>query len=782
MHGWGRDIRDAWRGLRTDRGFALAAVLMLALGAGTTSAIYAAIQAAFLRIPFDAPDRIVTIHARDASGDPLRIDRSRFVEWRTRTDVFERIAAYSLVSPVLSAEDGALRLQAEAVTADMFAVLGVRPVLGRTFEEGESGVVVLSHRFWHTRFAGDPRVIGQTLRLDGDPHTVIGVMPEAFEGPRSRPGDVWLSMAAASAGTSQAVSVVGRLAQGVSPAAAGAALEALPWDASPRRWSARVTTAREDFLLMEVRDPMRVLGVGVALVLVMACVNVLSLLLGRNLARRRELAVRMALGATPWRIIRQLAVEALVLALPAGLLAVAVASGVVALMVPLVPGSFPRLALVRVDAPVVIFALLCTLCAALLVALVPAWSAARGSLTSATEAGGRATSRAARRVRTGLVFVQAVLAMVVLATAAMTLGSLARLAPSRPGFELDDRTKFSVRLSGARYAAPAARVAAVRAIADALRGIPGVRAAGSVTQLPLTGTTTVFPLASPPLPSTARRAMVHFRAVLPGYFEIMGIRLIAGRDVRAAEPAPVVLVNQTFATRVLPGVQPLGASIVLEEPGGPVTRRVVGIVADTRFSGGDLGAVPEAFVPYAQAPLALASFVVHAPGAGRQIEGAIREALVRIDPLLPLDRLEPMTDVAGRAVMAPRLLATLMTVFALAGLVLAFGGLYAATAWSVTQRTREIGIRMALGATPQQVRQMIVRFGAAVGLAGAAVGSALAFSATSLLASQLHGYDARQPWLYITTSTAFVAVLVLAASLPARRATRIEPLVALRAD
>ncbi len=784
MRGLWRDLREAWRGLRHQRAFGVAALVMLSLGIATSSAIFAVVQAVVVRMPFDEPERIVTIRAR-ADGDVLSIAFERYEAWRQATDVFEAIGAYTLVSPVLTSEDAALRLQAEAMTASMFDVLGVQPMLGRPFRDDEPAVAVLSHAFWRTRCNADPAVLGRSMLLDGIPTTIVGVMPPGFDGPRSRPGDIWVPLVPRRPAGSDRVSVLGRLARGVERPAARARLEAMPWQTGDRtRWTAMLDTAREDFLLLDALSRLRALGWAVSLVMVMACVNVASLLLGRNVSRRRELAIRLAVGADRWHIMRYLAVESLLLSVGAAALGLTLAWWMVAAIVPLIPRWFPRIGEIRVDAGVAAFAALAALVMGLAVSIWPAWLASRQDLAQAMKSGERGNAGGARRARTVLVVLEATLAMIVLTSGALMVGSFLRLNPTSPGFEIADRTKFSVRFAGSRYRDRAARLAAVEEIVARLRALPGVIGASSVTSLPLTGSSTVFPVRIAGAAEERRPPTVHFRAALPDYLELMGMPIVAGRALVASDSAaaqPVAVVNEAFAARMLRGRETLGAEIAIDEPGGTVTRRVVGVVGDARVFGDDLSARPEVFVPYAQSPLNLASFVVRAAG-GASVEPGVRRVVASFDATLPVDGLQTLRAVAERSVASPRFFALVMGAFAVVALALAFCGLYAVAAWSVTQRTREIGVRLALGATPAAVSRMVLRYGMTVGATGAVVGSACVLAFSRVLESYLFGFPAWQPALVGVLAVAFVIVVTVASYVPARRAMRVDPIEALRVE
>ena len=782
------DVRDAWRGLLHQRAFSAAAVITLSIGIAATTAMFAVIRAVVFELPFDQPDRIVTILARGGPSGSYRISREQFDRWRQASDVFEAAAAYTLVSPVMTGGDAALRLQAEAMTAGMFTVLGVQARLGRTFRDDERDVVLISDPFWRRMFDADSTVLGRQIVLDGIPTTIIGVMPPGFDGPRSRPGDVWLPFSAAgpvAAGRPVFVSVVARLAPGVTPAAVRTRLESMPFDAASHgQWTPYVETARENFLYQEALSSVQMLIGGVALVLLMACVNVASLLLGRNISRRRELGVRLAVGASRWNIMRQVTIESLILACGGALLGLLLAWWAVTAMVPLIPLWFPRIAQIDLDPGVAAFAAIAAAATAVVVSAWPAWSASRQDFGGLMKSGDRGNSGGIRRIRTGLVVVEAALGMMVLTVAALLVGSFNRLNPTDPGFAFADRTKFSVRFAGPRYEADGARLAAVQALAAELRRIPGVVDASSATHLPLTGTSATLPVRLNRVEAGSRQRTVHYRAALPSYFNLMEMPILKGRGLTETDTVrspPVVVVNETLAAQLLPGRDPVGAELVVQEAEGSVVRRIVGVVRHVRASGGNLRSWPEMFVPYAQLPPSLATFVVRTTPGAPHVED-MRRAVRSFDPSLPVDRLEPLAAVVARSVAEQRLFAVLMAAFAIVSFTLAFAGLYAVATWSVTQRTREIGVRLALGATSRDVSWMVLRHGAAVGLAGAVIGAICAMASSRWIESYLYGFSARQPALVIGLGLAFASIVMVASYVPARRATRVDPMVVLRAE
>lgn len=789
-----RDLRDGWRSLARQPSFTLTAVVMLALGIGASSAIFTVVQAVVLKQPFEDPQRIVSIRgARRTSGEFRPVSWDQYRRWIDAPGPFEAVGAFALASPIGTIGGRVERLSAEVVSRRLFDVLGVGPALGRVFladedRPGGPAAVVLSHHFWRSAFNGDPEVIGTPLALDGALATVVGVMPEGFDGPRSRARvDVWLPLGASQTEGPAAIAVYARLAEGVSLEAARSRLDAA------RRgvegvddWRVDLRALLDDPLYAEPVSQMRILAAAVALLLLMACVNVASLLVGRNLSRRREIAVRLALGAARRDVVSQLVVESLMLSVAAGGLGLVVAGWAVAGIVPLVPPGVPRVSQMRVDPGVVAFAALAAVVTGLAVSLWPAVTASRTALTAGMKSGDRGSSARSRRARTALVIAEAALAMVVLAAAALMIRSFVRLNPSAPGFTLDDRLSFQLRLDAPRYADEDSRRDAVAQIAERLRGLAGVRSVTAATSLPLTGVSVVFPMriaGAPPDPG--RPPTIHHRAVLPGFLSNLGVTILSGRDLEDRDRAggePVAIVNEAFVRRLLPGREPVGVEVEVDEDNGRVVRRIVGVARDARIFGSDVRPRPEIYVPYAQAPFRLVYFVVQAAGPGVNLEPQVRAALREFDRGLPPDRVESLRAIAAASVEAPRFMAVLLGAFATLALLLACLGLYAVAAWSVAQQTREIGTRMALGARPADIRRMVLRYGGGVGLAGAAIGSACALASARALDGWLYGMPAQQPLLVAGLALTFQLLVLAACYVPARRAMRIDPIAALRVE
>ena len=788
-----RDVRYSLRGTYREPGFALAAIVMLSLAMGASSAVYTVADAVMFKMPFDEPARIVG-HPRAGSRERQvrRIPSDRFEAWRTATDVLEATAAYGTSQPVLTSEIGAERLSAEVVTAGMFRVLDVPAQIGRVFVEtddrpGASPGAILNDRFWRSHFSSDPAVVGRPIDLDGVPTTIVGVMPPGFDGPlSSNHVDLWLLLRLP-VPPGSALMVFGRLKKDVSVRAAEARLDGitrgLPGGNQVASWLEPIT---EDSLYIEARDKIRLLAGTVVLVLMIAYANVASLLLGRNLARRRELAIRCAIGAERWHLVRQLLVESVLLTGIGSAGGLLLASWTIRTVVPFMPASVPRVSEMHVDGSVLLFAIASALVSGAVIAVLPGIAAARVDLAGAMKSGNDASgTRRAARSRSALVIVETAVAIVVLSAASLLIAAFLRLNPTSPGFALDDRVTFSLGFSSARYVSAQARLALVDGLTARLESLPGVSSVTASSSLPLSGLSGAFPLRAIVSGSAVATPVVHYRAVSPQYLSKLDIPIVAGRDIDARDGAaaePIAVVNETFGRRVFPTGAILGGQVEVDEPQGRVTRRIVGIAKDIRIFRFDLRPRPELFVPFAQSPLSGLNIVVHAPRPPVDLPERIRREAMALDPKLPLDQVTTLRAIADRSVDLPRFLALVMGGFAAIALVLAWVGVYAVAGWSVSQRRLEIGVRVALGATAGDVRRMILNYGAMVGAAGAAVGAAAAWLSAKMLETWLFGMPALQPRLIAAVALSFLALTVAACWIPARRAVQVDPMIVLRSQ
>jgi predicted permease len=799
------DLRSALRRLRRAPGFTFAAVVCLALGIGANTAIFSVINAVLLRpLPYPRADRIMMVwEARDAD----RVSRNNvaaynFLPWKTESGVFERLAAVYDTRVGLTGHGEPLQVPVEYASADLFPLLGMRPVLGRAYtaEEdlpGAAPVVVLSHGLWQRRFGGARDVIGQRLELDGKPHTIIGVMPAAA-GIIGRPEapEVWAPLALDPAQDYHGVSgryliAIGRLKDGVSRERAQASLTAIARRLEEQfpeyntGWGVNLVPVTED-ITGHLRRPLLLLAGVVGLVLLIACANVANLQLAQATARRREIAVRAALGAGRGRVARQFLAESVVLGLAGGAGGVLLALWLTAALAARAEAGIPRLGDVSVDAATLGFTLLVSLIAGIGLGLIPALRAGRADLQAALKDGDRSGTPGGNRARGTLVAAQVALSLMLLVGAGLLLKSFARLQDVELGFDADRVLTARISLPDARYAGPAQQAAFFDALVGRVEALPGVRAAGTVSWLPLSGlrSATDLWIEGRPIPPPDERPGAHIQAVTPDYFRAMGIPLREGRTFAGsdalAQPKAVV-VSRSFAKRYLAGEPVLGRRIAM--PWGDTLRgTIVGVVGDVRHAGVDSLPHPTIYWAESQWPWNAMTLVLRTSGDPARLAASVIAEIHAIDPELPVADVRPMQAYLGDTLARRRFTMTLLAGFAATALALTAVGLYGVMAYSVAQRIRELGIRLALGASRQRVlKAELLRASTVVG-AGLVAGLAGAAAFTRVLDALLFGVSATDPEVFALIVTLLTAVGLAASWIPARRATRVDPMVALRAD
>jgi putative ABC transport system permease protein len=722
----------------------------------------------------------------------------RYIDWRDRNEVFEGLGAYAPSNFTLTGSGEPVQISGATGTATLFRVLGASPRLGRWFSDEEDrpggpAAVVLGYALWRDRFGADPAIVGRTITIDGRARTVVGVADADFIIPRAQ---IWTPLArTADEATrgSNFLRPIGRLKPGLSIDAAMQRLDRLA-DTLHREkgevYGFRLQPMRE-WLLGSIDRPLLLLMATVTCVLLIACANVANLLLARAVARRRELAVRAALGAARGRIVRQLLTENVLLALLSGAFGIFLASGLVRLFLAIAPGStIPRANTIGLDATVLTFTLAISTVVGLLFGLAPALQFVRTDLLSALREGGSKSGTAGRGATfatRALVVAEIALTLVLLIGASLLVKSLIRLQTQDLGLRPERVTTFSVSLNAPRYLGqgnqPAVRQF-VNDLLERLRHTPGVRAAGGINMLPLvsTGLNGGVRIEGQPAPQPGQEQVVEYRTVTPGYFEAMGIALRGGRlfDERdTPTSAPVVMINDAMARRFWPGGNAVGRRI---QPQGDATwYDVVGVVASARTRQLDVAEESEVYVPHAQNSTTTIAFAVRTdPGA--PVMNAIRQQLAQIDPQQPISNVKTMDQVVTEATGGWRLSSLLTTLFAIVAAVLAAIGVYSVMAYSVAQRTREIGIRMALGADASRVRAQVLRDGLALGGIGILLGLVLSVGAMRMLTSQLYEVSTSDPVVYAATILGVLGCALLACWVPARRATRVNPLVALQAE
>lgn len=798
----GKDLRYGVRMLLKSPGFALVAVLTLALGIGANTAIFSVVDAMLLRpLPYPEPDRLVRIWESSLKLDSPRnvVNPRNFLDWRDQSHSFEAMAAVVDHMTNLNVSGHPIAVQSLTVSPEFFSILRVPPFLGRALvpEDGIRGrnqVVVLSYQFWRRQFGASPSVLREDIEVDGLRCPVVGVMPQTFSFPNSR-AELWLPAALDRNDESEGgrfMSVVARLKPGVTlDQAQQDMIRVTNFTAEARpnynkNWSASVVPMLED-ATEGVSRPLWVLLASVGFLLLIACANLANLLLMRATTRLREIAVRSALGASRGRIVRQLLVESLLLSLAgmaAGLLFAYFGLNALLALIP-ANAPLPRTEPIAVDARVFLFTLGVSLLTAVIFGLVPSLRLSRVDLQNILTQGTlRSGVGGHLLLRRSLVVAEVALALILSVGAGLMLRSFARLMSVDPGFNTEHLVTMHIWTSPTRYGDDRNRSQYVDKILTEIRHTPGVRAAASVHFLPLTERTSgsCFSPADQPPPTPAESPDAQFLIITSDYFKTMGTSVLSGREFNERDQfggSPVAVVNQAFVRRFSPNQDILGKQLrvcwTIQKP-----VEVIGVVADARQEGLQQSPQPTIFLCNTQAPMYFASLVVRAYGDARQIMREAELAVHRVDPDQAVSDLQTMDSVFSDSVSAPRFQLVLLLVFAGIALALAIIGVYGVVSYSVTQRTQEIGIRVALGARAGDVIQMVLQ--EAVLLAGVAVvlGLSGAFALTRLLQSLLFEVTPTDPVTLGVVATAVLFVAVASAFVPARRAVRVNPMIALR--
>lgn len=813
-----QDVRYGLRMLRKSPGFTLVAVLTLALGIGANTAIFSIVNAVLLQpLPFPQPNRLVyvsTVAQRD-TGPSVdgAVSYPDFFDWRSSNHVFSQLASYHDAEFTLTGREQALHLPGETVSADFFSVLGVQPFLGRGFirEEEKPGVhvVILSHELWQSAFGGNRNIVGQNIILNQTSYRVVGVMPPHFSFPLdATPPKLWQTFAVEAEAISPGqhpmtesrgahfLSTIARLKDGVTLAQARQEMGLIAGNlarqypnSNKNRTQAKVTPELE-YLVGNTRPALLVLVLSVGCVLLIACVNVANLLLARATTRSREIAVRSALGAARGRVLRQLLTESLLLALSGAILAVPLASMAVKLFLRVSPQDVPRMGNSTVDGSVVLFTAGLAVLTSIIFGLAPALRSATPNLSQFMKEGGRGTSAGSshQRLRSILVIAETALGLVLLVTAGLLLRSFHRLLQVDPGFDPEHVLTFSFDLPDAKYSQEQ-QIRFYHDFLAKLRSLPGVAAAGGLSPLPLSGDNFIisFQIEGHPV-AEADEPSADTRFASPEIFRTLGIPLIAGRDFNERDDLQsprVVIVNEAFAKRFFPNENPLGKLITpgLREHGKKVARQIVGVVGDVRHKALSEEVTPEYYLPYSQIPGSGMSICLRASGDPTGLTSAARSTLFSMDPDLPIYDVKTMTNYVAASVAQPRLHALLLEGFAALALVLTTIGIYGVVAYSVVQRTQEIGIRMTLGASRGDVLKMVlhsglrlVGLGILIGVLGAAVVTR-SFSSLSGLLFQVKPLDTMT---FVSVTAILIVVSLLASYIPAWRATRVDPMKAVR--
>ena len=793
-----QDIRYGVRTLLKNRGFTAVAVLALALGIGANTAIFSVVNAVLLRpLPFERSDRLVMVWEKR-----MQLGRERnvvsppdFYDWRAQNQVFEDMAAFSGQGFNLGGGTEPERIQGAGVSPGLFSILRARPRIGRVFEAEDdkpdrNPVAIISSALWQRNFSSDPEVIGKTIKLNEKDYTVVGVMPADFAFPNRR-SEIWVPLIlspndAANRGGHN-LTVVARLKDGVSLEQARADMASI---AAQLEQQYQVNTGHHTnlFLLYEevvagARPALLVLLGAVAFVLLIACANVANLLFARSAARQKEIAIRTALGAGRSRIIRQLLTESVLLSVTGGIIGVLLAVWGLNVLLSIGEGTIPRVKEIGVDGWVLGFSLLVSIATGLIFGLVPALQASKPDLNDALKEGSRGASGGIRSNRTRSVFVIAEVAicLVLLIGAGLMIKSFTRLIDISPGFNPENVLSVNVALSGSRYRDAVSISNFYKQTLEGLSALPGVQSAAVVTAVPMAGNfgSRYFGIEGRPPQPPGQGFNANTNLATPGYFATMNIPLLEGRDFeeRDVRGAPDVLIlNQEAVRRYWPDESPIGQRVTFDNR----TRTVIGVVGDVKQSGLDIETKPEMFSPYYQVTVPFGTVLVRTKGDPAAMTSAVRGAMQEIDRDLPLYGIKTVSDVISESVAPRRLNMLLLGIFGGLALVLAAVGLYGVISYSVSQRTREIGIRVALGASNKSVLGLVVGQGMLLASIGVVIGVIASFFLTKFMATLLFGVSVTDPMTFVAISSLLIGVSAAASFIPARRAMKVDPMVALR--
>ena len=811
-----QDIRYGFRTLRKNPGSTLIAILALGLGIGANTAIFSVINAVLIRpLPYPDADRLVVVFSnrKQSNLNRQKISEADYEDYRKRAEVFDQLGAFRAKPAVLTGKDLPEQVESAAVSPALMNMLGMRPAQGRGFaldesEPGKNRVAVIGDGLWRRRFGADPNITGAVLILDGNPYQIVGIAPPGFH-LLDTPSELWIPYTpdpkelVNGARGHRALTVIGRLRPGISVEQAGSAVQAVARyiaEVSPETngdCSAEVVGLREQ-LVGDVRTTLWTLIGAVAFVLLIACANVANLLLARAGTREKEIAVRTSLGANPFRLVRQLLTESVLLSLLGGLFGLLLAFWGVTALAHAAPAGLPKSGEISLDWRVLAFTFVISIATGVLFGLAPALSAVGHDLNSTLKTSGRSTTgnRGRSRMRNLLVISEISACVVLLIGAGLLLRSFVKLSQVNPGFRTDHILTLQLSLPAPRY--PGLKVAQFyQQLVDRTEQLPGVLGAGMCRFLPLSGADASlnFQIDGRAPKSTAEQPRAKYRSVSPGYFSAMGIPLLKGRMLARTDSdrtPKVVLLNETAARLYWPNEDPVGKRImsgVDEETVGNPWSTIIGVVGNVKHSGLDAVTNPETYYDYLQLPPeqmgaieGTMSLVVRTNADPATLAGAIRNEVHSLDPDLPIFNVKTMENVVHGSVAQPRFRTLLLGVFAALALILAAVGLYGVISYSVTQRTNELGVRSAMGATPEDLLKLVVGQAARLAAIGIGIGLVLALIVGRGLSKFLFGVSLADPITFLGTAAVILLVTLIASYVPALRATRIDPVTALRTE
>jgi predicted permease len=799
--------------------FTAIVIITFALGIGANTAVFSVLNAVLLRpLPFHEPGRIVALLPYDISvgaenvNDKSTCSYPDFVDWRAQNQVFERVAVYTHQSLTLTDAKEATHIQAGIVSADLFPLLGVQPIIGRGFLPGEdepgSRVVVLSHGLWQRRFGGDPAIIGRSLMLDGEQFQVIGVMPEKFSFPIAAFGpELWTSLsilreskAGAQPMTEQRgndfLGCVARLKPNKTLLEAQANMATIA-AALRRQYPDSNTNVAVKVLplvnamVADAHAALLMLCAMAGCVLLVACVNVASLLLARSLSRQKEISIRAALGAGRWQIVKQLLAESTLLGAFGGFAGLLVAIWGLDSLKRLLPADIPRIDQLSPDLRVLLFTAVVSLGLGALAGLLPAWRVSHPNLAGSLSETSRGSTEGARgkRTRAALVIIEIILALILLASAGLLLESFLRLQKVRPGFDPVNVMTARIALPDANYGKPEKAAEFYERLLARVLTLPGVNSAAATWWIPLSGSEIVFNfnIEERPLPKS-QQPNAHVNIVTHDFFKAMRVPLLRGRDFTERDDrnrTPVAIVSESFAKQFFPGEDPVGKRITPNgsvDPGDPPIREIVGVVADVHLISLGVAPKPQIYIPHQQFAVQSMAIFVRTQNNPQLLTAALRDAVNEIDKDVPVYRPRALTDYLSQSIAQPRLNATLVGLFALIALLLAAAGIFGMMSYMVTQRSQEIGIRLALGAQRGDVLRMILIEGMRLVAFGVVTGIVAVLLMGRLLRSMLYGVGATDPPTIFGVAILLAAVALIACWWPARRASAVDPVIALRSQ
>jgi len=801
-----RDLQYGLRSLRAKPGFTVVAVVALAVGIGANTAIFSVLSSVLLRsLPYDQPDQLVWIWANNSSSSIQQELASfpNFVDWRSQNESFQELVAFDPWLPTLTGEGEPEKLPCGVVTSGFFHMLGGQPILGRVFSDdeelpGKQYVAILSYGLWQRRFGASLEIIGRRIMLDGLPHTVIGVMPASFQHPspeNQKTVEIWVPPGYDIKKTPRGLdflSVIARLKPGVGIEQANAEMKTIAdrlaqqYPETNAGWGVSVIPLHERFV-GDIRQALIILVILVAFLLLIACANVANLLLVRAAARQKETAVRAALGASRRRLIQQFLAESLLLASMGGLLGLALAWVGIRALVALSPGNIPRIEQTRLDWRVLAFTLVVSLLTGVIFGIIPALRASRIDLNESLKEGGKTSAEGAsgRRLRNALAMSEVALVLVLLVCSGLMLKSFARLQRIAPGFNTERLLTMELALPRPKYKPGHRIISFTSDLLEKVSALPGVQGAATSFTVPLSGQvpTSTLAVEGQPTEPSGQVNNAQFQIISPSFFQTMGIPLLRGRwfDTQDRQDSTgVVVINQAMAERFWPGQDAIGKRVTLKDFGSGDWLSVIGVVGDVHYEGLNLQPDLQMYLVYAQTPWKDLALLVRTAADPMKMAAIIRDKVREVDDEQPLYNVRTMNQVVADSVARPRFNTQLISILTAVALTLTVIGVYGVISYSVSQRTHEIGIRMALGAQAPQILGMIIAQGLKLALWGIAIGLLAALLLTQFMTSMLYSVSAKDPLVFLVVPALLAGVVLAACYIPAWRAARVDPMTALR--